>query len=44
MSVPAPTADIVVVASPVPSIVKIAARSNGETRNALAAWQRWCSR
>ncbi len=32
-----------VVHSPTPSIVSTAARSNGEGKNALAAWLRWCS-
>src|SRR5438067_2112374 len=38
-----PTASIVDAKSPKPSIVRIAASSNGETKNALATCAWWCS-
>jgi len=34
---------VAVVHSPTPSTVSIAASSNGDAKNALAAWERWCS-
>ena len=42
-SLPRPSATEVVAHSPTPSIVSTAASSNGEGKNALAAWLRWCS-
>ena len=38
MWLPRPWENSVVAASPVPSMVRMAARSNGDTKNALAAW------
>ena len=40
---PCPNASDVVAHSPTPSIVSTAASSNGDGKNALAAWLRWCS-
>ena len=40
MPAPAPIASEVVAHSPTPSIVRMAARSKGEGKNALAAWLR----
>ena len=38
-----PIATVVVAHSPTPSAVNIIASSNGEGKNALAAWLKWCS-
>src|SRR5271155_2894703 len=43
ISLPFPTPQVAVTQSPTPSTVKIADSSYGEQRNALAAWERWCS-
>ena len=40
---PLPTAKEVVAHSPTPSMVKTAASSNGDGKNAEAAWLKWCS-
>ena len=42
-SLPRPTPSAAVAHSPTPSIVRMAASSNGEGKNALAAWDSWCS-
>src|ERR1035441_4701026 len=39
---PSPIATDVVAHSPTPSIVSTTAFSNGEGKNALAAWLKWC--
>ena len=43
MSLPRPTPIEAVAHSPTPSIVRMAASSNGEGKNALAACDSWCS-
>ncbi len=43
MSWPRPTASDVVVHSPTPSMVRMAASSKGDGKKALAAWLKWCS-
>ncbi len=43
MSLPRPTPNEVVAHSPTPSMVRKAASSNGEGKNALAACDSWCS-
>jgi hypothetical protein len=43
MRLPAPRARLAVAHSPTPSSVRIAASSNGDGKNALAAWDSWCS-
>ena len=43
MSLPRPTPNDAVAHSPTPSIVRKAASSNGEGKNALAACDSWCS-
>ena len=43
MRFPSPTPRLAVAHSPTPSIVRMAAFSNGEGKNALAAWDSWCS-
>ena len=43
MSVPSHSAHIVVAKSPAPSTVNAIDRSNGDQKNALAMWARWCS-
>ncbi len=43
MRLPFPTPMLLVAHSPTPSKVRIAADSNGEGKNALAAWLSWCS-
>ena len=40
---PFPIAADVVAHSPTPSMVSTTASSNGDGKNALAAWLRWCS-
>jgi hypothetical protein len=40
---PSPTPHVVVAHSPTPSVVRMAARSYGDGRNALAACDSWCS-
>ncbi len=43
MWLPRPTPTLLVAHSPTPSKVRIAALSNGDGKNALAAWLSWCS-
>ena len=43
MRLPRPTPMLLVAHSPTPSNVRTAAVSNGDGKNALAAWLSWCS-